>query len=269
MWLTRIRGRDYRVRRVDPTSRFVALGASNLARLALVLLDAARDAAQGAVEAHAALGRGRSYGMPTRLLGRGLDGIDGCGLWPALAAAPPRPTFALVMDVGNDLLYGVEVERMLGWVASALQRLQAPTTRLAVVGLPMPTLRNLAPWRFRLVRSLLVPSCRLSLPQVLDRAERLHAGLGALAAAHGAMFHAPPAEWYGFDPVHVRRACWPAAARTWLGTGDDTSQPALDGALARLRFLFAAPATRSLFGRVHHAEQPQRRWTDGTTLSLW
>lgn len=254
---------------MDPTPRFVALGASNLARMALTLLDAARAEAGGAVEAHAALGRGRSYGVRSRLFGRVLRGIDGCELWNVLAAAPPRPTLALVMDVGNDLLYGEDVPRILAWVEAALQRLCAPTTRVVVVGLPLPALRSLTPWRFQVMRTLLVPGSRLSLPQVLDLAERLHAGLAALAANHGARFHAPPGPWYGFDPVHVRPVRWPDAARLWLDTAAAPPTPPLDGTLARLRFLFAVPAQRSLLGRPQRAPQPCRRWADGTTLSLW
>ncbi len=255
---------------MDANHRWVAVGASNLARMALVLLDAVRASAAGPVEAHAALGRGRSYGIPSRLLGRGLGGIDGSALWPALAAAPELPTTALFMDVGNDLLYGVGVDRILGWVDAALQRLRGPTTRLTVVGLPMPTLRELTPFRFRLVRSLLVPSCHLTLVQILAAAERLHAGLAALAHRHGATFHEPPARWYGFDPVHVRRSSKAEAARVWSGT-DLAATPAapIDGSLARMRFLFAAPAERSLLGRARRCAQPCRRWSDGTTLSLW
>lgn len=254
---------------VEPNNRLVALGASNLARMALPLLDAARVDARGAIELHAALGRGRSYGVRSQLFGRGLGGIDDCGLWRALAAAPARPTTALVMDVGNDLLYGVEPARVLTWVDTALQRLRASTDRIAVVGLPVEALRAMAPWRFRLVRSLLAPGCRLSPAQLLAAAERLHDGLAALAAAHRASFHAPPPHWYGFDPIHVRPRFWREALRTWLGADPAAATTHLDGRLARLRFLFAAPAERTLLGRRRRRAQPSRRFGDGSTLSLW
>ena len=250
--------------------RFVALGASNLARMALPLLDAARAVAAAPVEAHLALGRGRSFGLPTRLLGRGLGGIDGCGLWSALANAPPMATTAVVMDVGNDLLYGVEPNRVLGWVDAALTRLTVHAGRRIVVGLPMASLQRLPAWRFALVRSVLVPGCRLSLDGALRGAERLHDGLTALARTHGATFHEPRTEWYGFDPIHVKRRHWRAAANEWLGAGlAPTASSRIDGAAARLRFLFATPAARSWFGVRRVCAQPARRWADGTTLSLW
>ncbi|MEO6596543.1 MAG: hypothetical protein ABIP94_17465 [Planctomycetota bacterium] len=253
-----------------PSTRLVALGASNLTRLALALLDAARDFAHRPIEAHMALGRGRSFGIRSRLLGRELPGIDGCRLWQELAASPPKPTTALLTDVGNDVLYGIEVPRILAWVDAALERLTVHAQHRHVVSLPMATLRLLSPRRFTVMRSMLVPSCRLSLPQTLDAAERLHQGLEQLAARHGATFHMPEPAWYGFDPVHVRRRYWGAAARSWLGeVGSSEPMPSLDGTFARLRFLFATPAERAWFGVTRHCEQPARRFADGTTLALW
>ena len=251
--------------------RLVALGASNLARGMLALLDAARAAHSGPVEAFAALGRGRSYGIRSSLLGRGLGGIDDCGLWPALAASARAPTTAIVMDVGNDLLYGVEVDQLLTWVAAAVQRLRTADARTIVVGLPMTTLRRLGERRYRLVRSILFSRCRLTRTEMLDRAERTHRGLAALARAHGAAFHELPAHGYGFDAIHFRHRVWPAVARAWLGLeGTATTPPlACNGAWARLRFLGAAPAVSTWWGRERRAAQPVRHWADGTTLALY
>jgi len=255
--------------RCPAPQRFVALGASNLARMMLPLLDAARSAAAGPVEAHAALGRGRSFGIPSRLLCRGLGGIDGCGLWNALDRAAPMPTTALLMDVGNDLLYGVDVDRILGWVDAALQRLGTHAERRIVVGLPMTSLRRLPAWRFAFVRTVLVPGCRLTLANALDGAERIDRGLRDLANAHGATFHEPRPAWYGFDPIHVRTRFWRDAAREWLGVTGARDAAPIDGPFERLRFLFAAPAERTMFGVRRVRTQPARRWRDGTTLSLW
>ncbi len=250
-----------------PPRRLVALGASNLARVALALLDAAR--ADGPVEAHMALGRGRSFGLWSSLLGRRLPGIDGCGLWNALAAAPPARCTAIVTDVGNDVLYGVEVDRVLAWVGAALARLSATGARCVVAGLPLDSLRDLGNLRFVIVRSVLVPSCRLSLREVLARAERLDTGLRRLAAEHAAEFVTPRRAWYGADPVHAKRRLWPEVAASWLGNRGAPPPVPVDGSVARWRFLFARPAERVLFGSRQTREQPVRRWRDGTTLSLW
>lgn len=267
--MTANEGGDPRPRGARP--RLIALGASNLARGMLALLDAARAAHDGPVEAFAALGRGRSYGIRSSLLGRGLGGIDDCGLWPTLAASAAAPTTAVVMDVGNDLLYGVEVDQLLTWVAAALTRLRSTGARTIVVGLPMVTIRQLGERRYRLVRSILFSRCRLTRSEMLDRAERTHQGIAALAQAHGATFHELPAHGYGFDAIHFRHRVWPEVARNWLGLAATAAAPppACNGTLARLRFLGAAPAISTRWGREHRAAQPVRRWADGTTLALY
>jgi len=249
--------------------RLVVVGASNLARMALALLDAQRAAAARPVEMHATSGRGRSYGMASRLLGRGLDSILDSGMWQHLAGAAPRATTALLMDVGNDLLYGAPVPRILEWAATTLQRLVAGSARRVVIGLPIDAIRTLSVARYLVVRSVLFPACRLGLTQAIDGAMALHEGLAALAPKHGATFHALPAAWFGLDPVHVRRACWDDAARTWLEAPPAGNGQRVDSTIERLRLLLLAPAERRWFGHRRCHAQPARHWRDGSSLSLW
>jgi hypothetical protein len=248
--------------------RFVAVGASNLTRMALALLDAARAVAGGPVEAHMALGHGRSYGQPSRVLGRGLGSIVDSPLWSTMATAPKLPTTALLMDVGNDLMYGSDVARILGWVDRTLMQLTAFADRLVVVGLPLPAIEKLGAFRFGMVRRILVPGSPLTLATAKSGSASLHAGLTERAAALGATFHAPPDDWYGIDPIHIRRRWIRRAAAAWLGDEGVPIQRC-DGMLARWRFLLAAPAERSWFGRARRREQPARTWPDGSSLSLW
>lgn len=251
-------------------SRLILVGASNLARGCLSLVDTARGASGGPVEVHAALGRGRSFGIPSRLLIRQLGSIEGAPLWPHLAAAPPLPGTALVMDVGNDLFYGVEVPRILEWVEVVLRRLPAFASRIQLVGIPLASLRRLSPALFAVFRHVLVPSCRLSLRDGLLQAEQLHEGLQRLAARHHCGFVTPEDHWYGLDPIHIRRRCWRDAARVLLATPDGaTGVPAFDRGLHRLSFVFAAPAERRWLAWTQRGDQPARTFGDGTTLSLW
>lgn len=254
--------------------RLLCVGASNLARMALPLLAAARARAGGPVEAHMALGRGRSFGVRSSLLGRGLDGIRDSALWPllpTLPAVPAVPTTAVLLDVGNDLLYGFSPPAILGWVDEVLQRLAAAASERHVVGLPLAAIDRLRPWQFRLVRSVLFPPSRLTFADARSMSQELHDGLRGLTARHGATFHELPLAWYGFDPVHVRRRCWRDATRAWLAVPSDAEEPSppVAGSLAQARFLFAAPNARTWFGRPQHGRQPARCWADGSSLSLW
>ena len=258
-------------RRGTTPTRLLCVGASNLARMALPLLAAARARNGGPVEAHMALGRGRSFGVRSSLLGRGLDGIRHSAMWPQLPTLPARPTTALLLDVGNDLLYGFAPPTILGWVDEVLQRLAAAADERHVVGLPLAAIDRLRPWQFGLVRSVLFPPSRLSFADARTMSRELHDGLRTLAGRHGAAFHELPLDWYGFDPVHVRRRCWRRAVRTWLAVPAAAAEPppCVAGAFAQLRFLGAAPHQRTWFGRPQSGRQPARRWDDGSSLSLW
>jgi len=251
--------------------RLLATGASNLARMALPLLAAARARAAGPVEGHLVLGRGRSYGVRSNLLGRGLCGIRHAALWERLPTLPPADTTALLLDVGNDLLYGFAPPEILGWVDEVLQRLVAVAAHRHMVGLPLAAIERVGPRRFVLVRSVLFPKSRLQHTDALATSRALHDGLRTLATRHGATFHEPELACYGLDPVHVRRSLWTDVTRRWLGVAATALEPApsVDGPLARWRFLAAAPHERSWFGRTVQHAQPVRRWHDGSSLSLW
>jgi hypothetical protein len=79
------------------------------------------------------------------------------------------------------------------------------------------------------------------------------------------------AEWYGFDPIHIRRPCramaWSEMLAPWLEARHQDSVPApLDRRLC-LGPLLAE--RRWIWGREQHRAQPCCRLSDGTTLSLY
>jgi hypothetical protein len=197
--------------RSNNVARLVALGASNLACGFRTVLSAARAAWGPEVQVLAALGYGRSYGAPSRVLIRKLPGILESGLFPARDALPGLPTRPLVADVDNDILYGVSAEQILAWIDETLGRLQRVTRDIILTDLPLAAIRRLSPARFLLFRSILFPSCRLSLGHVLEVAGRVNAGLVELATARGVRWFRLDPAWYGLDPIHIRPASWRSA----------------------------------------------------------
>jgi hypothetical protein len=227
--------------------RVVALGASNLTRGFQTVVSTARAAWGPHVEVLAALGHGRSYGARSQLVFRTLPGILESGLWHELESRPHAATRAFVTDVGNDILYGFSPEQTLAWVDEALCRLRRLTKDIVVTDLPLASIRRLSRLKFLAFRSLLVPSCRLSLPEVLERAEQVNMGLAELSSAHGARFlHLDPA-WYGFDPIHIRPSLWRQA---WQQILDAQPQASSNG----------VSTTESL--RLY-LMRPERRWILG------
>jgi hypothetical protein len=229
-------------------ARVVALGASNLTRGFQTVVGTARSVWGPDVEVLAALGHGRSYGATSRFVFRTLPGILKSGLWAELERRPPMPTRGLVTDVGNDILYGFSAERTLGWVEEVLVRLSRMTRDIVLTDLPLASARRLSNVKFLAFRSVLVPSCRLSLTQVLDRAERVNEGLALLATTHGAKFFRLDPAWYGFDPIHVRPSLWRQAWQQILGA-EPREKFWRGSAVESMKLYFMRPERRWLFGR--------------------
>ncbi len=228
-------------------SRLIVLGASNLARGLPAVVSAARGAWGADVQVLAALGYGRSYGAPSRILVRTLPSILESGLWATLPSLPDGPTRAVISDIGNDIIYGFSAEQTLLWVEQALDRLQRVTRDVVLTDLPVFTVERLSRPRYLLLRSILAPGCNLSLSQVLERGRSVNAGVAKLARARNARLVRLDPAWYGFDPIHIRRAFAPSAWQQILGV-----QAATNGAGSSfregLRLAFMPPERRWFLG---------------------
>lgn len=249
-------------------TRLVALGASNLTRGFHPFVALACGTWGPRVEFFTALGHGRSYGSVSRVLARELPGILDCGIWKALESMPEAVTRGIVMDVGNDILYGFSADQTAAWVDEAIRRLKRFTCDIVLTDLPMDGIRRLSPSKFLLFRSILVPSCRLSRDEVLARAERLSARLATVASAHGIEYLQPDPAWFGVDPVHIRRSAFPSAWQHVLGILTDIPAPprsVIEGMqLYRLR-----PERRRLFGVEQITLQVGITLPDGGRLWLY
>lgn len=227
--------------------RVVALGASNLTRGFRSVVDTARSVWGPGVEVFAAFGHGRSYGAPSRFIGRTLPGILKSGLWAELQARSQKRTRGLVTDVGNDILYGFSVERTLDWVEEAVVRLRRVTSDIVLTDLPLASVRRMSNPKFLAFRTVLVPNCRLSLTQVLDRAERVNEGLAVLAERYGAKLFRLDPTWYGFDPIHVRPSLWRVAWQQILGA-EPQAKAGAAMIVETMKLYFMRPERRWLFG---------------------
>jgi GrpB-like predicted nucleotidyltransferase (UPF0157 family) len=222
--------------------RLVVLGASNVTSGLSTIVATARGAWGPSVEVMAALGHGRSYGARSRFVARTLPGILQSGLWQELDRRPPLATRGLITDVGNDILYGFSAAQILAWVGEALDRVQRFTRDIVLTDLPMANIRRLSRAKYLLFRSVLVPSCRLSLGQVLEAAEHVSAGLARMSAARGVTFVPLDPAWYGFDPIHIRPSFRRPAWRDILGVrlAASVARPSMSERLG----LYLLPAER-------------------------
>ncbi|MGE0606701.1 MAG: hypothetical protein AB7O62_06200 [Pirellulales bacterium] len=256
--------------------RVVLLGASNLTRGLATVVEQAQATWNEPLEILAAPGHGRSYGVQSRVFVRSLPGILECGLWPALnqsaTGGKPASTVALVTDIGNDILYGRPVATISAWVEECLDRLARHGARTVLTLLPLVNLDRLSLATFLLLRRVMFPSSRLTLPQTIDRARQLDERLRALGTARGLAMIEPRGAWYGFDPIHLRRRAWREAWREILlpWSDDAPAREAKKFFVPRaLNLLRLPPEQRWLCGMPQRRAQPVLRQADGTTLSLY
>lgn len=268
------------------------LGASNLTQSLATVMETAQILCGRPSRFLIAAGHGRAYGVSSRVLFRGLPGITQCGLWDDLARGPRLPTFALITDLGNDLAYGQPAERLIEGVCWCLDRLAECSPRTIVTALPVQGLERLSPWHYQCFRMLLFPGRGLTQEQALDRARTVNEGLRTLCSERRITLIEQRLEWYGLDPIHIRRRYGAIAyheiLRSWLEPGRDerrSRRSAREGtggtgtydepSLARTDFrhrwrvrLFA-PQYRRLFGFEQHRKQPAGLLPDGSTVSLY
>lgn len=254
--------------------RVILLGASNVTLSFPRLWHGLRRAFAEPVELFAAHGHGRSFGNWNRIGPRELPGLVDCRLWDDLAALPPtnEPSRALITDIGNDILYGVEPDQIAAWVETCLRRLTELRTRIVLTQLPITNTANLGQSRFRFFRTLFFPDCRLTLEAVVSRATRLNESVVELGRRFNVPIPQLRAEWYGLDPIHVLRrhrdTAWREILSTWFEEPHIAAFPAVNFSES-LRLWRQRPKIRHWFGREQHCLQPALREPDGSTLWLY
>ncbi len=264
---------DARAVTTPPGPRLVVLGASNLSRGLPRLVAAARARSGLAIDCFVAAGHGRSYGATSRVGWRRLPSILACGLWRALDRLPPSAAgpLALVCDVGNDLLYGVPADEVAAWVATAVRRLESRGARVTITRLPVASVDRVGPVRFRALKTVYVPGCRLRLDELKAAASRLDDCLAAIANAHGAALVDQPGAWYGVDAIHVRRRrldhLWDRVCTAWGLPERERLERATVADWMRIGLRGAE--VRAIAGSLRLTPQPAVQLADGSRVWLY
>lgn len=251
--------------------RVVLLGASNIAIGWRTIFRLARSLAARPIEIWGAFGHGRSFGLTSRVLGRSLPGIVDCGLWSSLGGSPSGDTAAVITDLGNDLMYGVDVPQIVRWMDWCVERLHERNANIVLTRLPVDSVKALSSTRFRLMRTILFPRSQMKLTTAIQLAEELDAAVVKLAAGFGIPVVDSRPEWYGFDPIHVlrrhRRKVWSEILGRCLKPMEQKALPEQQPRCPRLWQL--APERRWLFGVEQTRTQPVRVLEDGTRIHLY
>ena len=247
------------------------LGASNVTLSFPRFWNGLRRTFAEPLELFAAHGHGRSFGMWSRIGPRELPGIVQCRLWDELAnsSLAEAPPLALITDIGNDILYGADPQQIAEWVATCLERLRALNANIVMTQLPVASALSLSPARFQFFRRAFFPGSRLTLETVLSHAQRLN----QLVIELGQKFDVPTpelrGEWYGVDPIHIRRRhrafAWGELLSPWFAPAPSVMFNAVSPGNS-LRLWRQRSSERRWFGREQTWPQPVLHDTCGSTL---
>ena len=258
---------------MTPVARVVILGASNVARGIATIADVARETFGSPLEIIAAMGHGRSYGLTTSIPFRTLPGILESGVWQALESRPALPTWTILSDIGNDLIYGCRPEQVIHWIDNCSQRLRGMSNQLLMTGLPLASVQQVGWLRFHAFRNALFPQSTLQLHDAKRYASQLDDEVRRLEVRHEATFFAPEARWYGVDPIHIRvsvqRTAWRAiffalAEKNFSPTSSIRSPLREWWRVMRIR-----PEQSRVFFRARQVAQPAVVLSDGSTISFY
>lgn len=195
----------------NPRALVAVLGASNVTLALPQILTAMhrRTVGRGPVEFYVAHGPGRSYGTVAGLPWVEFPALRSCGLFETLESrwrSTDRPAvYAMLTDVGNDIMYGVSPRRIAAWVGEIVQRFQTVDARVVLTSIPVESVLRIPAWKFNVVRRILFPSYPMLRRDVFTRTVQVEAALETLGRDLSIDVLPTQAEWYSVDHIHIAR----------------------------------------------------------------
>lgn len=240
------------------TTAVVLLGASNVSISIRPILNLLQCGIPGKIDVWAAFGFGRSYGIESQFLANRYTGITKCGLWEPLLETNANRCVALITDVGNDLIYGVDVDTIMSWVDWCMTNFAKLDAEVVISLPPVERVQRLSPWQFAIAQRILYPGGRgrLKYADVMAQVEFLTSAVCKLAERHGAQVVTPDLDWYGVDPIHIRRGRRSTAYAAMFSKWSCWSQPGANLSKTGRRIGKLRPYEFRRFGRLKHTPQP-------------
>ena len=240
--------------------RILILGASNVT-LAFPLIAAACISGRSSapVELFAAHGHGRSFCKRSYVLHRGLPSIPECGIWEDLESRPPvEGQWALLTDIGNDLIYGVPVELIAERVEDCIGRIVASKMPLTYVPPPLERIQLLTERSYRVIKQILFPGPTVPWRQISRDIVQLNERITQVVQEAGGTIVQPELNWYGVDPIHIRprrrAAAWQKILSSWsFPENPVVAWPGINRASQLWRL---SPQERSYWARSYQNDQP-------------
>lgn len=253
--------------------RIILLGASNLTLSLPRIVTSLRAGLPGNVEILAAAGHGRSYMGWSHVIHRGLPGLQNCSLWETLEQRPSaKQTYVMFTDLGCDLFYGAMPQQIVDAVAVCTARFNQMNAKTIFVRPPLRPLNKISNWRYYLVKNFFFPGPTIPWATMQEYIKEVDEEVYKIATESDFATVIPKDDWYGFDPIHIKRkyrnAAWGEILAPW---NLDPAPPVSSSSLGEALNIWTRKAAEGTLWRVikRQRSQPVIQWEDGSTLSLF
>ncbi len=180
----------------------ILLGASNLSRAHSGLVkNLEHNLHPRSVRFLSALGSGRGYSVEGGLLNIAYPPIKNCGLFAAAREIAVNRVVALVTDVGNDIMYGVPVEKIIADLKELFEKLHDLDADILVTPLPHRLEEGIGDFYYRCLRGISYPACRVEQGTAIAAVREINRFLHALAPDRIKLITSLNA-YYGIDMIH-------------------------------------------------------------------
>ena len=157
-----------------------------------------------------AYGPGRSYEIDCGSLGIKFTSLSRCDLLPAFeqecAEKPSSESYALLTDIGNDLMHGITAATLAGRVRSIVMRLRGAGAKVAVTSLPVDGIAALSPRAFQLARTLIYAGSRTTHDEIVSSVAAVQDELREMDTGGEIELLPMDRAWYSPDACHLRPA---------------------------------------------------------------
>ena len=156
---------------------FILLGASNLARC----FDGLKNCIKRCLSPRPtnfihAMGPGRGYVIRGGILNATYLPIISCGIFEAIQdiRKPNQKVIALITDIGNDIMYGVPPDKIIGGLQYIFDALGEFETNIYITSIPVDLKNDISEFYFRILRKIFFPKSATKYSQTLKTIEDIN-----------------------------------------------------------------------------------------------
>ncbi len=164
------------------TLHFILLGASNLARAQFGLNHHFEKSFPNLISTSIASGPGRAYCVSGGIFGLNYPPLKTSEIINAgrEKSSNYRQTISLISDIGNDIMYGVPVQKLIQDLEKSILNLSEFCSHVFTIPIPCKKIETLSDWQINALKKILFPKCELSPEKIISSIQTVNQFLSEL-----------------------------------------------------------------------------------------